>query len=101
MSEIIDLVVQILHALLILGGIFIIILVLRVYGLYQRMKINKSVMTPMLFAGLFMALSGISELMELYFGEIGHVAHAVFMFLTAIAFIYGIYGYQKMLNRAK
>lgn len=90
----------ILHVLLTVVGVFIAILIFRVYDLYKKMRINQSVMTPMLLAGLFTALSGITELIEPYIGEIGGVAHALAMFLTAGLFIYGIYGYHQMLNRA-
>lgn len=64
------------------------------------MKINRSVMTPMLFAGFFTAISGITELIEPYMGEMGEAAHALAIFLTAVFFIYGIYGYHQMLGKA-
>lgn len=89
-----------LHVLLMVMGILIIIVILKVYNLYQTMKIKRSVMTPMLFAGFFAALSGITELIEPYLGEIGEVAHAVAMFLTAAFLIYGVFGYHQMLNKA-
>jgi len=89
-----------LHVLLLVIGLLIVIVISRVYNLYQTLKINRSVMTPMLFAGFFTAMSGITELIEPYVGEIGTVAHALAMFLTAVFFIYGIYGYHQMLNKA-
>jgi hypothetical protein len=56
-------------------------------------------MSPMLLAGLFTALSGITELLAPRLGEMGHVTHTISMFLTAIFLIYGIYGYHNMLNK--
>ena len=56
MSEIIEsITLTMLHILLTAVGVFVLILVLRVYDLYRTMKVNKSVMTPMLVAGVFIA----------------------------------------------
>lgn len=57
-------------------------------------------MTPMLFVGVFVALSGISALIEPNVDEVGHLAHEMVMFLAAVFFAYGMYGYHQMLNRA-
>jgi hypothetical protein len=81
-------------------GALVVIMILRVYGLYRIMKINRSVMTPMLLVGLFIALSGITELTEDYLGEFGVGAHSIAMLLTGVSFAYGIYSYHQMLNRA-
>jgi hypothetical protein len=99
MSEVIASIELIFHVLLAVTGVFIVIIILKVYNLYQIMKINRSVMTPMLFAGVFAALSGISALIEANVGEVGHVAHELAMFLTVVFFAYGIYSYQQMLDR--
>ena len=101
MSEVIELAESTLHILLMALGVFILILISKVYGLYKAMKINRSVMTPMLLAGLFVALSGITELIELYVGEIGHVLHIIVMFVMTVSFTYGIYGYYQMLNKTR
>ncbi len=100
MSEVIESTNLLFHVLLTVVGAFIVIAILRVYKLYRTMKINRSVMTPMLFAGLFTALSGITELTESYIGDLGGTAHATAMLLTAIFFAYGIYAYQQMLKKA-
>jgi multisubunit Na+/H+ antiporter MnhG subunit len=89
-----------LHIILTLSGVIAIILILKVYTLYQTLKINRTVMTPMLFTGVFIALAGLSEVLESYLGEIGVAVHSVFMLLAAFSFIYGIYGYHEMLKRA-
>jgi len=99
MSEVIESTNLILHILLTLLGVFTIVLILKVYGLYRTMKINRSVMTPMLLAGLFTAFSGIAALVEPYVSEVGHFVHETAMLLTVVFFVYGIYGYHKMLNR--
>jgi len=100
MSEVIESTELILHILLTVVGVLTVVLILKVYNLYLTMKINRSVMTPMLFAGLFTALSGIAALIEPYVGEVGHVTHEATMFLTIVFFAYGIYSYQQMLGRA-
>jgi len=100
MSEIIESTNLVFHILLTVVGVFIIIVILRVYELYRTMKINRSVMTPMLLAGLSTALSGITELTEPYLGDLGGTAHATAMLLTAVFFAYGIYAYQQMLKKA-
>ena len=56
------------------------------------MKINKSVMTPMLVVGTFVA-SGIVALIEPNIGEVGHLVHEITMFLGDVLFAYGVYGY--------
>jgi len=81
-------------------GVFIMILILSVYGLYRNLKINKTVMTPMLLVGLLISLQGVTELFESHLGEMGHLMHAVTMLLGAIFFLYGIYSYHQMLKRA-
>jgi len=89
-----------LHALTFVMGILIVAIILKVYNLYQVMKINRSVMTPMLFAGFFIALAELTELIASHFAETGEVVHTVAMFLAAVFFVYGIYGYHQMLNKA-
>lgn len=100
MPEVIESTTLLFHVLLTLVGVFIVIVILRVCKFYRIMKINRSVMTPMLFAGFFTALSGITELMEPYMNKVAETAHAIAMLLTAIFFAYGIYAYQQMLKRA-
>ena len=100
MSEVIESTILLFHLLVTVVGVFVAIVILRVYELYRIMKINRSVMTPMLFAGIFTALAGITELTAHYTGEVGEVVHAISMLLMAIFFAYGIYGYQQMLKRA-
>lgn len=96
MLESVNLILSVLLSIL---GAIAIVLILMVYDLYQTLKINRSVMTPMLFTGVFTALSGMSELFEAYLGEMGVTVHGVFMLLAAISFVYGIYEYHKMLKR--
>lgn len=95
-----DSVMLTLHVLLFVVGVIVTIFILRVYSLYRIMQINRTVMTPMLFVGLFIALQGVTELIESYIGEIGQIAHAASMFLGAVFFLYGIYSYHQMLKRA-
>lgn len=99
MSEVIELTSLLSHAILTFLGVLIVILILRVYSLYRIMKINRSVMTPMLFAGFFIAISGITELTRPIFGEFGHIIHTIAMLLAAAFFAYGVYGYHQMLGK--
>lgn len=61
----------ILYTLLIISGAMAVILILKVYYLYQNLRIRRSITTPMLFTGVFIALAGFSELVEPFFDEIG------------------------------
>jgi hypothetical protein len=98
--EILELTELTLDISLLIIGIGIIILILKVYKLYQKMKINKTVMSPMLLAGFFIAFSGITELIAPKLGEMGHLIHMVSMVLAAVFLIYAVYGYHQMLSRA-
>lgn len=98
MFEIAELTRLTLHVILTVVGTFTVIWILKVYGLYRSMKINRSVMTPMLLASLFTALSGITELILPILGEFGHFAHTIAMVLGAVFFAHGVYGYHQMLN---
>lgn len=97
--EILDLAKTIMHVLLVFIGVLTVILIARIYKLYMIMKIHKTVMSPMLVAGIFIALMGVTELIEPYIKEVGHVVHALTMLLTAVSFTYGIYSYYKMLQK--
>lgn len=99
MSEVIELLSLIFDVILTFFGVLIVILILKVYDLYRIMKINRSVMTPMLFAGLFTAVSGITELVPPISSELGHMVHTISMLLGAAFFAYGIYGYHQMLGK--
>lgn len=88
------------HVLLFISGVLVAVFILKVIGLYRNMKIKRTVMTPMLLAGIFITLEGVTELSAPYTGEIGHVVHAATMFLAAAFFFYGIYSYHQMLKRA-
>lgn len=90
----------VLRVLLVFLSALIMVFILRVYTIYRTMKINRTVMTPMLFAGLFVVLQGVTELTELFMGEIGHILHSVAMVFGAAMFLYGIYSYYNMLKRA-
>jgi hypothetical protein len=98
--EVLELTELTLNALLLIIGVGIIALILKVYELYRTMKINKTVMSPMLLAGFFMALSGVTELVAHNLGEMGSVAHSISTFLAAVFLLYGVYGYHQMLRRA-
>jgi len=97
--EILKLIELTLDAFLLIIGVGVIVLILKVYKLYQVMKIHKTVMSPMLLAGVFTALSGITEIIAPSLGELGHTIHTVSMFLAALFLIYGVYGYHQMLNK--
>lgn len=99
LSEVINLTIPMLHVILIVLGSFVVIFILKVYDLYRVMKINRSVMTPMLLAGFFTAISGITELTHSMLGEMGHFAHTIAMLAAAAFLAYGIYQYHQMLNR--
>jgi hypothetical protein len=92
-----------LHLALSVIGVLIVILIMRVYRLYQKLKINRSVMTPMLFAGVFTAAAGMTEIIQQFTGEIGEIGEVIHAFTTVLAaafFIYGIYGYHNMLDKS-
>lgn len=97
--ELLELAVLTLDVLLLIIGVGIVILILKVYKLYHTMKIQRTVMSPMLLAGLFVALAGVTELTASSLGEVGHVAHSVSMVLAAVFLIYGVYGYHQMLSK--
>jgi len=88
-----------LNVILTLVGVLGIILIARVYGLYRTLKVHRSIMSPMLLAGIFFALMGVTELLEAYLGEWGGVIHDIAMVLGGATFVYGLYGYHQMLRK--
>ena len=81
-----------------------VLFIVRIYRLYQSLKIRRSVMTPMLLAGVFTALSGITELFKSHLAEIseiGEVVHELVTFLAVVFFFYGIFGYHQMLGKTE
>jgi len=87
-----------LHLALTATGFAIIFLVIKTYKPYKTFETDRTIAKPFLLVGIFIALTGITALTKHYF-EWGEVAHDTFMVLSAVFFTYGIYSYQKMLER--
>ena len=87
-----------LHVALTFTGLVLMLLVSRVYKPYKTFQADRTIMKPVLLVGIFVALSGVTELAEPYI-EWGGAGHAMAMLLSAFFTIFAIHRYHKTLER--
>jgi len=86
---------------LLLLGVYLIILISRVYSLYRSIGFSKTTITPFLLMGVLFAFAGVTELLEVFEEDVGHTVHSLIMLSTAALLAYGLRGYHKMLTKAE
>jgi hypothetical protein len=87
--------------LLTLIGIYLIIVIARVYSLYRSLGFSRTVITPFLLAGAIFTFAGVTELLEVFIGEVGSVVHSLNMLVAAVFLTFGLRSYHRMLMRAE
>lgn len=97
LAELISLVSDILLVFL---GIYIIVVVTRVYSLYQSLGFSRTSMTPFLLVGAVFAFFGVTRHLEV-FVEVGRIVHSLTMLLAAVFLLFGLRNCHKMLMKAE
>lgn len=91
----------VLNTLLVFLGVYIVIVISRVYSLYRSLGFSKTVVTPFLLVGFMFALCGITQLLEICGGEWGLLIHSLTMLVAAVFLLCGLCKYHKMLMKAE
>ncbi len=82
-------------------GVYVIAVILKVYSLYRTLGFSRTIITPFLLVGAAFAFSGVTELLGVFVGEIGSIAHSLTMLATAVFLVFGLSSYHKMLMKAE
>ncbi len=82
-------------------GIYIVIVITKIYSLYRSLGFSRTVITPFLLVGVVFAFSGVTELLEGFIVEVGSVVLSLVMLVTAAFLMYGLSSYHKMLMKAE
>ena len=99
--NVINLISLVSNILLVFMGVYIVIVIRRVYSLYRSLGFFKTVVTPFLLVGVMFAVCGITQLLEIFCGELGFVIHSLVMMVAAVFLLCGFCNYHKMLTNAE
>lgn len=101
METLADVLSLVSNVILVFIGIYIVIVITKVYSLYRSLGFSRTVITPFLLVGVVFAFSGVTELLEIFVVEVGSVVHSLIMLVTAVFLMYGLSSYHKMLMKAE
>ena len=82
-------------------GVFIFIVVARVYSLYRSLGFSRTIITPFLLVGFMFTLCGVTQLLEVFVGELGFLIHSLVMLISAVYLLCGLKNYHNMLMKAE
>jgi hypothetical protein len=89
----------IINIILVLVTLFFIYLTLRVMLILGPREVRKSMMFPILIAGILLLPMAGTELFRDYWSGLA-ILHSVFMLLVVFTLTFGIYSYYRMLKKS-